>query len=98
MPIDKPTIEKAMIPVTVTEALLVMASGRQAATARSRTPQMVPRWRTTQILRSASGTGRRACTAAQEPFSSSRPGRRRCTKSPRRMMAKSVTSTRPERG
>ena len=54
--------------------------------------------RISQICCSRCGIGRRPCTAAQLPFSSSRPARCRCSSSATRMTANSMTSTRPERG
>ena len=97
-PIEMPMMAKAIIPVNVTDMLLDTNAGTKTRKTMQATPTMRPRLRTSQSRCSASGTGRRAWTAAQLPFSSSRPARCRCSISTPRMMTNSVTSTRPDRG
>ena len=97
-PIDNPTMAKPMMPVNVTDRLLVMNSGSTVSTVTKVTAISIGNARISQISRSRCGIGRRPWTAAQLPFSSSRPARCRCTSSATRMTAKSMTSTRPERG
>ena len=87
-----------MMLVKVIDALSEATIGRSRATTSRVRPMTRPRFRTSQTLRSASGIGRHACTAAQLPFSSSRPACWRWRNSAPRMTRNSTTSTNPPRG